>query len=225
MPGRGRPFRPGQSGNPGGARAFPHKTWPLAREILHRAIRTNQATFEQTLGEPMLTKKGALQVLELLAKLNREIGSRYEAPAVRIVIGGNIPLEGMRAGTPPALPEATDPDANPRPVSNCPRPGGWAPAVSPIGTAIGLSGTVAALLPELTDRPHQLMPLSESCLYYYKSDTYQVAAFFLTLHGDRRQPVHRIKASRRSTSCPSSRCARWRPSASRSSTAAAPLVG
>jgi hypothetical protein len=60
-------------------------------------------------GEVMLTKKGALQVLQLVAKLNREIGSRSdEAPAVRIVIGGNIPLEGMRAGTPPAL---MDPDA------------------------------------------------------------------------------------------------------------------
>jgi hypothetical protein len=95
-------------------RAFPHKTWPLAREILHRAIRTNQAAFEQTLVEVMRTKKGVLQVLELLAKLNREIGSRAdEAPAVRIVIGGNIPLEGMRAVTPPALPVPTDPDALP----------------------------------------------------------------------------------------------------------------
>jgi hypothetical protein len=112
MPGRGRPFRPGQSGNPGGARAFPHKTWPLAREILHRAIRSNQAAFEQTLTEVMLTKKGALQVLELLAKLNREIGARSdEAPAVRIVIGGNIPLDGMEAVTPQALPAPTDPDA------------------------------------------------------------------------------------------------------------------
>jgi hypothetical protein len=62
----------------------------------------------------MLTKKSALQVLELLAKLNREIGSRAdEAPAARIVIGGNIPLDGMGAVTPPALPESTDPDAIP----------------------------------------------------------------------------------------------------------------
>jgi hypothetical protein len=39
----------------------------------------------------MRTEKGALQVLELLAKLNREIGSRaHGAPGVRIVIGGNI---------------------------------------------------------------------------------------------------------------------------------------
>ena len=45
MPGRGRPFRPGQSGNPGGARAFPHKTWPLARDILHKTILANQAAF------------------------------------------------------------------------------------------------------------------------------------------------------------------------------------
>ena len=53
--------------------------------------------------------------LELLAKLNREIGSRAdEAPGVRIVIGGNIPLEGMRAVTPTALPP-TDPDAIPDP--------------------------------------------------------------------------------------------------------------
>jgi hypothetical protein len=66
MPGRGRPFRPGQSGNPGGARAFPHKTWPLAREILYNTILVNRAAFEQTLTEVMLTKKGALQVLELL---------------------------------------------------------------------------------------------------------------------------------------------------------------
>ena len=116
MPGRGRPFRPGQSGNPGGARAFPHKTWPLARDILHKTILANRAAFEEKLGEVMLTKKGALQVLELLAKLNREIGSRAdEAPAVRIVIGGNIPLDGMRAGTPPALPAPTDPDAIPDP--------------------------------------------------------------------------------------------------------------
>jgi hypothetical protein len=41
----------------------------------------------------------------------REIGSRTdEAPAVRILIGGNIPLEGMRAGPPPALPVPTDSD-------------------------------------------------------------------------------------------------------------------
>jgi hypothetical protein len=60
----------------------------------------------------MLTKKGALQVLELLARLNREMGSRAdEAPAVRIVIGGNIPLEGMRAVTPPALPAPIEPAA------------------------------------------------------------------------------------------------------------------
>jgi hypothetical protein len=63
----------------------------------------------------MLTKKGALQVLELLAKLNREIGARAdEAPAVRIVIGGNILLEGMKASSSPALPP-TDPDALPDP--------------------------------------------------------------------------------------------------------------
>jgi hypothetical protein len=74
--------------------------------------RTLLAAFEQQLGEIMLTKRGALQVLELLAKLNREIGSRAdEAPAVRIVIGGNIPLEGMRAVTPPALLAPTDSDA------------------------------------------------------------------------------------------------------------------
>ena len=114
MPGRGRPFRPGQSGNPGGARAFPHKTWPLARDILHKTILANQAAFEQKLSEVMLTKKGALQILELLAKLNREIGSRAdECPAVRIVIGGNIPLDGMRAVTPPRLPAATDPIPDP----------------------------------------------------------------------------------------------------------------
>jgi DNA-binding winged helix-turn-helix (wHTH) protein len=28
--------------------AFPHKTWPLAREILHRVTRTNQAAFERS---------------------------------------------------------------------------------------------------------------------------------------------------------------------------------
>jgi hypothetical protein len=66
---------------------------------------TNQGEFEQKLVEVMRTKKGALQVLELLAKLNREIGSRAdEGPVVRIVIGGNIPLDGMKAVTPPALP-------------------------------------------------------------------------------------------------------------------------
>jgi hypothetical protein len=71
--------------------------------------------------------QGALQVLELLAKLNREIRSRAdEPPALRIVIGGNIPLEGMRAVTPPASPAPTDPDAIPDLLSNCPRPGGVA---------------------------------------------------------------------------------------------------
>jgi hypothetical protein len=96
---------PGQSGNPAGGRKLARHTWPRARDILHKLVIANQAEFEQKLGELMLTKNGALQVLELLAKLNREIGSRAdEAPAVRIVIGGNIPLEGMRAVTPPALP-------------------------------------------------------------------------------------------------------------------------
>jgi hypothetical protein len=44
---------------------------------------------------------------------NREIAARADegAPAVRIAIGGNIPLDGMRAGTPPALPMSADPDA------------------------------------------------------------------------------------------------------------------
>jgi len=47
-------------------------------------------------GGPHRTHSGTLQVLKLLAKLNREIGARAdEAPAVRIVIGGNIPLDGM----------------------------------------------------------------------------------------------------------------------------------
>jgi hypothetical protein len=118
MPGRGRPFRPGQSGNPAGGRKLARHTWPRARDILHKLVLTNQSEFEQTLTEVMLTKKGALQVLELLAKLNREIGSRAdEAPGVRIVIGGNIPLDGMAAGSPPALPARTDPDAIARPVS------------------------------------------------------------------------------------------------------------
>jgi hypothetical protein len=77
-------------------------------------VLTNQAEFEQKLVEVMRTKKGALQVLELLAKLNREIGSRAdEAPAVRIVIGGNIPLDGMRAVTRPALSVPTDPAQSP----------------------------------------------------------------------------------------------------------------
>jgi hypothetical protein len=70
MQGRGRPFRPGQSGNLGGARAFPYKTWALARDILHKTILANPGRVRQKLGEVMLTKKGALQVLELLAKLN-----------------------------------------------------------------------------------------------------------------------------------------------------------
>jgi hypothetical protein len=83
MPGRGRPFRPGQSGNPGGARAFPHKAWPIARDSLHKTILANQAAFEQKLSELMLTKKGALQVLKLLAKLNREISPRWTRPLRR----------------------------------------------------------------------------------------------------------------------------------------------
>jgi hypothetical protein len=112
MPGRGRPFPPGQSGNPAGGRKLARHTWPLARDILHKTILANQAEVEQKLTEVILTKKGALQLLELLAKLNREIGPRSdEAPGVRIVIGGNIPLEGMRAATPPALSVPTDPDA------------------------------------------------------------------------------------------------------------------
>jgi hypothetical protein len=41
-------------------------------------VAAGQAAFEQPLSELMLTKKGALQVLELLAKLNREIGSRSD---------------------------------------------------------------------------------------------------------------------------------------------------
>jgi hypothetical protein len=41
---------------------------------------TNQAEFDEKLGEVMLTKKGALQVLELLAKLNRQIGARGRGP-------------------------------------------------------------------------------------------------------------------------------------------------
>jgi hypothetical protein len=41
----------------------------------------------------MLTRM-ALQVLELLAKQNREVGARADgAPAVSIVIGGNIPRQ------------------------------------------------------------------------------------------------------------------------------------
>jgi hypothetical protein len=75
---------------------------PLARDILHKTILANQAAFEQKLAEIMLTKQGALQVLELLAKLNREIGSRAdEAPAVRIVIGGLTVWSSRTRGSSP----------------------------------------------------------------------------------------------------------------------------
>jgi hypothetical protein len=36
MPGRGRPFPPGQSGNPAGGRKLARHTWPVARDILHK---------------------------------------------------------------------------------------------------------------------------------------------------------------------------------------------
>jgi hypothetical protein len=118
MPGRGRPFRPGQSGNPGGARAFPHKAWPIARDSLHKTILANQAEFEQTRGEVMLTKKGALQVLELLAKLNREIGSRApRGPGGEDCNRREHSLDGMRTGTPPPLLAPTDPGRHCRRVS------------------------------------------------------------------------------------------------------------
>jgi hypothetical protein len=51
MPGRGRPFPPGQSGNPAGGRKLARHTWPLARDILHKTILANQAEFEQKLTE------------------------------------------------------------------------------------------------------------------------------------------------------------------------------
>jgi hypothetical protein len=52
MPGRGRPFRPGQSGNPAGGRKLARHTWPRARDILHKSILTNQPEFEQKVAGP-----------------------------------------------------------------------------------------------------------------------------------------------------------------------------
>jgi hypothetical protein len=72
------PFRPGQSGNPAGGRKLARHTWPRARNILHKLVLTSQPKFEQKLAKVMLTKKGALRSWELLAKLNREIGSRSD---------------------------------------------------------------------------------------------------------------------------------------------------
>jgi hypothetical protein len=47
--------------------------------------------FDQKLVEIMLTKRGTLPVLEFLAKLNREIGSRAdEAPAARDPPEGDV---------------------------------------------------------------------------------------------------------------------------------------
>jgi uncharacterized protein YjbI with pentapeptide repeats len=43
---------------PGGARAIPHKTWPLARDILHKTILANQAAFEQKLARINADEEG-----------------------------------------------------------------------------------------------------------------------------------------------------------------------
>ena len=73
----------------------------------------HEAAFEWTLSELMRTKKGALQVRDLLARIDREIGScADEGPGGENCYRRKHPLEGIAFVNTTTLPMPTVPDAS-----------------------------------------------------------------------------------------------------------------
>jgi hypothetical protein len=85
------PFKPGQSGNPAGRpkidRSAP--TEVSVRKALERVVRSRPDLLEDTI-ERLLIGRGALGMLELAAKLTRELQDEGQVSRVAIVFTGTL---------------------------------------------------------------------------------------------------------------------------------------
>jgi len=98
--GPGRPFPPGQSGNPGG-RPKGTKTFSVLR-IIAEALSNpaTQAEAIRQLREALTHRKTVLAALEFAARVNKEVGLRADgrrAGGVTILMRTNIRPERLRA--------------------------------------------------------------------------------------------------------------------------------
>jgi len=100
---RGRPFKPGQSGNPGG-RPKGAKTYAI-RELVAQAL-ADPATRAAAIAEfskALTRSKSVISAMEFAAKVNREIGAgsgQPEPSGVTIICQSNVDPRGPVAAGP-----------------------------------------------------------------------------------------------------------------------------
>jgi hypothetical protein len=131
------PWVPGQSGNPAGRPAWRPPSVlasPPASLQSRKALRIkdfvfalidkNRPLLEESLVKAMKTRRYSVQLIELAAKLNREIGVNPDTSGiVAIRIETNVPQNTMAALPVPSL-EASEPSDEP---SQEPSPDWWNP--------------------------------------------------------------------------------------------------
>lgn len=81
MPGEGRRFRPGRSGNSKGRPKGSMNVVPTVRAPMHQVIADNQAAIVEAVRRALTSPRTVLSGLELMSKLNREQLSDLTTPA------------------------------------------------------------------------------------------------------------------------------------------------
>jgi hypothetical protein len=80
MPGRGRPFQPGDRANPRGRPRGVKETAPrgLIKKLTLGALEGNEQAVRAALEHAATNPKSVVQVLDLAAKLNKEVGHQAD---------------------------------------------------------------------------------------------------------------------------------------------------
>jgi hypothetical protein len=106
-------FQPGQSGNPTGRVRGSHNVVPAVRDLVLAVARAEEATVEASLVRAIRSPRHVIALLELAARLNRELGPHgdQDPGLVQIRINTTVPLDRL-GPRPQELPEgAPGPEA------------------------------------------------------------------------------------------------------------------
>jgi hypothetical protein len=91
-------FQPGRSGNPGGRPKGSRDLMPKVRDLVNAVLRNNQSDAEEALRRALVNPRHVLAVVELAAKLNREIGAGTGEGGLTplLIVGDSDALERYR---------------------------------------------------------------------------------------------------------------------------------